>query len=303
MAYNPFRHFWLKSLAVGITTLLWVAVGSEKTVERSLRAPLEFQNTPPNLVLVGDTPDAVDVRVRGASTALGRLSLGDVRAILDLTAAKPGPNLVHLATDHVTTPFGIEVTHVGPTTVRLVLEREERKTVPVEPPVLGDTAPGYEVRRVSVEPAEVEVEGPESAIRALRKATTEPIELKASAAPIRETVAIGILDSAARLRVPQQAEVTIDIQPVRTERTVGAVPVRMRRLQDGLRAQSTPPNVAVVVRADDEVLKTLGVADIEASVDLAGLGSGQYTLPVQVTASRRYGVVRIEPPQVRIRIR
>ena len=103
--------------------------------------------------------------------------------------------------------------------------------------------------------------------------------------------------------MPQSAVVTVDIQPVRTERTIGAVPVRMQQLRAGQWAQSTPPNVAVTVRGDDETLKQLGADAIEAAVDLAGLGAGRYTLPVRVAPSRLFGVVRVDPPQVQITIR
>jgi hypothetical protein len=303
MAYNPFRHFGLKAVAVGIATLLWFAVGGEKIVERSLRAPLELQNLPGSVELVGDTPSAVDVRVRGSSTALGRLSSGDVTAVLDVATAKPGRNLFHLATDHVRAPFGVEVSYVGPATVPLVFERQTTKRVPVVPQVDGEPAPGYTKVRVSVEPAEVEVVGPESALRDLNEATTEPVELKASAAQVRETVTIGILNSSARLRVPQNAVVTVDIEPVKTEITINAVPVRLQQLRAGQRAQATPPNVSVSVRGDDAVLKQLGTGAIEASVDLTGLGAGRYRLPVRIAPSPLFGVVRVDPPQVQITIR
>jgi YbbR domain-containing protein len=303
MAYNPFRHFGLKAVAVGIAALLWVAVGGEKLVERSLRAPLELQNLPPNLEVVGDTPSDIDVRLRGSSTTLARLSPGDVKAVLDVTSAKPGRNLFHLAPDHVSAPFGIEVSYVGPATVPLVFERQTTKVVPVIPQVEGEPAPGYTMERVTVEPSEVEVEGPESALRDLRQATTEPVELKASAAQVRERVTIGILNSAARLRVPQNAIVTVDIVPVRTERTFDGVPVRLQQLRAGQGAQAAPPNVAVTVRGDDETLKQLNAAAIEAAVDLTGLGAGRYTLPVRIAPSRLFGLVRVEPSQVQVTIR
>jgi len=303
MAYNPFRHFGLKAVAVGIATLLWVAVGGEKIVERSLQAPLQFQNLPPALELIGDTPSAIDVRVRGTSTSLGRLTPGDVKVILDVVTARPGRNLFHISPDLVSAPFGVEVSYAGPATVALVFERQVTREVPVKPDVDGEPAPGYEVRRVTVVPATVEVVGPESALRDLSEAVTEPIELKASAAQVRETADVVILNNAARLRQPQHAVVTVDIRPVRTERLISAVPVRMQQLRAGQRAQSNPTNVAVTVRADDEELKKLGAGSIEASVDLAGLGAGRYTLPVRVAPSRVFGVVRVDPPQVQITIR
>jgi YbbR domain-containing protein len=303
MAYNPFRNFGLKVMAVGIATLLWVAVGGEKIVERSLQAPLEIENLPEAIELVGDAPSNVNVRVRGTSTSLGRLTPGDVKAVLDVATARPGRNLFHISPDLVSAPFGVEVSYAGPATVALQFERTLIKRVPVRPDVEGDAAPGYEVRRVTVEPATVEVIGPESELRDLAGAATEPIELKASAATVRETVAIAILNSEARLRTPQNAVVTIDIQPVARERMISGVPVRMQHLRPGQRAQSAPANVSVTVRGDDDALAKVGAASIEASVDLTGLGAGRYTLPVRVAPSRLFGVVRVDPPQVRVTIR
>ena len=303
MAYNPFRNFGLKALAVGVATLLWTAVGGEKIVERSLQVPLEMENLPEAIELVGETPGAINVRVRGTSTSLGRLTTGDVKAVIDVATARPGRNIFHISPDLVIAPFGVEVSHAGPATVVLNAERQLTRTVPVKPDVEGDAAPGYEVRGVTVEPATVEVIGPESELRDLVGAVTEPIELKASAAPVRERVAIAILNSEARLRSPQEAVVTVDIRPVRTERSIGGVPVRMQQLQANQRAQSAPPNVLVTLRGDGDALRSIGAGDIEASVDLKGLGTGRYTLPVRVAPSRLFGVVRIDPPQVQVTIR
>ncbi len=303
MAYNPFRSFGLKAIAVGIATLLWIAVGGEKIVERSLQAPLQIENQPDAIELVGEAPGVINVRVRGTSTSLGRLTTGDVKAVLDVATARPGRNLFHIGPGLVSAPFGVEVSYAGPSTVTLNFERQLTRTVPVKPDVEGEAAPGYEVREVTVEPATVEVIGPESELRNLVGAVTEPIELKASAAPIRERVAIAVIDSEARLRTPQEALVTIDIQPVRTEREIPGVPVRMQQLQADQRAQAAPPTVSVTVRGDGDALRALGAGDVEASVDVKGLGAGRYTLPVRVAPSRLFGVVRVDPPQVQITIR
>jgi YbbR domain-containing protein len=303
MAYNPFRHFWLKTVAVGIAALLWVAVGGEKIVERSLRAPLELQNKPETLEIVGEVPSTVDVRLRGSSTALGRLMPGDVVAVLDVSTAKSGSNMFHLAPDHVRVPFGVGVTYAGPATVPLVLERQERKTVPVVPSVEGEPAAGYAVERVSVDPEQVDVEGPESAMRALRRATTAPVELNGASSTLREVVTIGILNSTARLRQPSSAVVTVNIVAIRTERTMGTVPVRMQNLRAGQSAQSAPSSVAVTVRGGEDALNALTTDAVEAAVDLTGLGAGRYNLPIRIAPSKVFGIVRIDPSQVQVTIR
>jgi hypothetical protein len=41
----------------------------------------------------------------------------------------------------------------------------------------------------------------------------------------------------------------------------------------------------------------------ETTVDVAGLGPGEYLLPVRVVPPARVGVMRTEPSEVRVRIR
>jgi hypothetical protein len=303
MRYNPFRRFWLKLLSVVIAMMLWLAVGGEQVVERTLRSPLELQNIPEGLEVVGDTPSTVDVRVRGTSTALGQLSAGDVVTVLDTGTAKPGRRLFHLTPDFVRAPFGAEVTFVGPATIPLLFERQTSKTIPVAPAIDGQPAPGYFIERVSVDPKEVEVVGPESALRLLQLAATEPVTLTGAKSSVRETVNIGLPDSSARLRSPRTARVTIDVAPVRSERTLTDVPVRMKNLRPTLSARATPTSVTATVRGPDDVLRELSADALEASVDLAGLGPGRYALEVRLTSRQTLGVVRVMPAQIQVQIR
>jgi YbbR domain-containing protein len=303
MAYNPFRNPGLKVLSVLIAAMLWLAVGGEQVVERSLRSPLELQNKPEGLEIVGDAPSTVDVRVTGASSAVGALSAGDVVTVLDTGSARAGRRLFHLGPELVRVPFGVEVTQVGPATIALQFERQVTKTIPVTPAIDGKPAPGYFIERVVVDPTDVEVVGPDSALRRLKHADTEPVDLNGATATVRETVNIGLPDSTARLSTLRTARVTVDIAPVRSERTFEAVPVRMTNLRGALSARAAPANATVTVRGADDVLRNLSTDDIEASVDLSGLGPGPYTLAVRTTSRRPLGFVRVTPDQVRIVIR
>ena len=67
MAFFPFRNVGLKFLSICIATLLWLVVAGDRVVERALRVPVEFQNLPQGLEIVGDPPETVDVRLRGSS--------------------------------------------------------------------------------------------------------------------------------------------------------------------------------------------------------------------------------------------
>jgi len=215
MAYHPFRNLGLKFLSTCIAAMLWLVVAGERVVERVLRAPVEFQNLPNGLELVGNLPDTVDVRLRGSSGALSRMAAGDLAAVLDLRTARPGRRLFHLTPAQVTVPYGIDVVQVGPSTLTMEFETSGVRSVPVEPDIEGRPAPGFEVTKVTSDPLTVEVAGPESALKRLHAAVTEPVTVTDETRSVREVVTIGVQDASLRLVTPQTAVVTVTISPRR----------------------------------------------------------------------------------------
>jgi YbbR domain-containing protein len=303
MRYHPFRYLGLKILAIALATLLWLTVAGEHIVERSLRVPLEFRNIPEALEIVGNTPDTVDVRLRGSSAVLSRVQAGEIVAVLDMATARAGSRLFHILTDEVRAPFGVEVSQVVPSTLALELEKSAHRTVPVVPAIEGDPAPGFVVGRFSAEPATVEIVGPDSHVRQVAEATTEPVSVKDARSRVRDGVTIGVVDSAVRLAQAQNANVTVEIWPAPVERRMPDVPVRWRNLGNGLRAQVSPQLVHVTVRGSKEPLAGLRGDSVQAFVDLAGLGSGRYNLRVQVDPAESFGVVAIDPAVVSVTIK
>jgi YbbR domain-containing protein len=303
MRYHPFRYLGLKILAIALATLLWLTVAGEHIVERSLRVPLEFRNIPEALEIVGNTPDTVDVRLRGSSAVLSRVQAGEIVAVLDMATARAGSRLFHILTDEVRAPFGVEVSQVVPSTLALELEKSAHRTVPVVPAIEGEPAPGFVVGRFSAEPATVEIVGPDSHVRQVAEATTEPVSVKDARSRVRDGVTIGVVDSAVRLAQAQNANVTVEIWPAPVERRMPDVPVRWRNLGNGLRAQVSPQLVHVTVRGSKEPLAGLRGDSVQAFVDLAGLGSGRYNLRVQVDPAESFGVVAIDPAVVSVTIK
>jgi YbbR domain-containing protein len=304
MAYRPFRHLGLKVLAITLASVLWFTVAGEHVVERSLRVPLAVRNVPGELEIVGDLPTAVDVRVRGSSAQLSRLDPGDVVAMLDLEGARIGTRLFHLRADEVRAPYGIEVAQVLPPSLSLELERSVTRTVPIVPATDGEPGPGFVVGRISSEPSTVQVQGPESHVRTLASATTEPVQIEGRTERVRDVVTVGVADSSVRLVQPQNATVVIEISVAPIEREVGGVPIRWRNLGQGLAAPKILPALArVSVRGQRGVLAELRADAVDAFVDLAGLGPGRYNLRVQVDPSQEFGLRAVTPSVVEVTIK
>lgn len=304
MAYHPFRHLGLKVVALVCASLLWLTVAGEHEAERSLRVPVEYRNKPPLLEVVGDPPESVDVRLRGSSALLSRLDPGEVVAGVDLQQARPGSRLFHIRPEDVRSPYGVEVVQVSPGTLGIELERTMRRIVPVITPTEGDPAPGFVVGPITPEPGTVEIEGPESRVKKLANATTEPITVTGARENVRDVVAVGLIDSAVRLIKTQDVTVIVEVLPAPIERELRGVLVRARNLGSGLAApRISPGSVTLSVRGRREALSGVDANTVDAFVDLAGLGPGQYNLRVQADPSQHFGVVEINPAVVGVTLR
>ncbi len=225
---------------MALAVLLWMMVSSQRaSVERGLRIPLELQNLPENLEMVEPPQESVDVRVRGTADALGRIVSGDLVATVDLSAAQPGRRLFHLSPERVKAPFAVVVTQVTPSSVAIRFEPSATRIVPVMPSVEGEPAPGFIVGKISADPPTVEVVGPESVLRRVTEAITEPLWV--GSARRRCALERG-RGRGRRGRAPEDAREppssSVAIVPAPEERQLSSVPVRAaksRARPDGAR--------------------------------------------------------------------
>lgn len=297
----PFRHVGLKVVSVALAVALWMAVSGEEVVERGLRVPLELQQFPPGLELLSEPFTLVDVRVRGGSGTLSQVTAGDIVAMLDLRATRPGRRLFQLTAENIRVPFGVEVVQVSPSSIAMVFEKSATRLIPIVPEVEGNPAPGFIVGAVTADPKTIEVTGPESAVARATEAVTEVVSVAGARARVAESVRVGLLDPLLRLKTPRSANVRVEVLPGPRERTVGK-PVHLRNLAPSLAAQALPPTVDVVLRGSREGVNRIEPGDVTAYVDLSGLGLGDYSLPVAAEASSDAGIARILPSSVQVRI-
>jgi hypothetical protein len=133
----------------------------------------------------------------------------------------------------------------------------------------------------------------------LTEAITEPVSVTGAGGTVTETVNVGVSDPSVRLLSPESAIVTVMVTAAPVEWTVEAVPVRVRG--DAATAV-TPTQVVVYVRGPREA-QSYGADAYEATIDAEGLGTGEFQLPVRVVPPPRVGIVRVDPVDVRVRVR
>ena len=208
------RSWGLRLLALAIAVGLWYSLSfeaREALADRLVEAPVSY-NQPHGLVILDPVP-SVGVRVRGSSKVIRRLNPFQVNATVDVSKMQPGTYSVTLGPDNIQMPDGLEVLSIQPNVVRVALDRESNRYLPVAVKTEGKPASGFTLARTTAEPPEVLVTGPDSMLRKLKTLTLPPIDIEGRAASFEED-GIVVPPSDPLVQVPiAKVTVQVSIQP------------------------------------------------------------------------------------------
>jgi len=172
-----FHNLGLKLVSLALAVGLWLAVTRQPTAEVAVEVPIAFENMPGNLEISSvDIPKA-QVRLRGSERAIQRLQNTQVSVDLWLDVTKPGERTFDLTARQVHQPHELQVVQVIPSQVRLAFDVRVTRQVPIQPRLVGTSAPGYEIGQIIVEPSQVQIVGPEKHVEAVESATTDPVDI------------------------------------------------------------------------------------------------------------------------------
>lgn len=167
----------IKVFALLFAILLWMHAITRSESEVNFVVPLELRDIPAGMMLAGDVPGFVDVRIKGNESFIKGLSSREIHAVVSLKGAKKGESLHILSAKNIKTPGRVEVSRVSPVEVRLILDDAVRKMLEVRPSLDGRPAAGYVVKGAKAEPAKVAVSGPRSLLEKLDVVYTETVDV------------------------------------------------------------------------------------------------------------------------------
>ena len=151
---------------------------------------------------------------------------------------------------------------------------------------------------VSVNPSQVRIEGPESAVNGLTEVMTEPVSIEQATSLVREAVTIDLAEVGVRVSGGGTAVVTVTVAADITERTVTGVPIALRGAGAGDVAL-VPAVAAVTLLGAADVVGALSSGDVALFVEAGDVTAGR-DAAVQAESSPRYVVRSIDPPSVRL---
>jgi hypothetical protein len=204
-----FDNLGLKLLSVCLAVFLWAVVLGEQKVEVTVNEPLDL-DVPPNLFLVNNPVDVVEVRLRGPKTLVTSLSARDISMNQIPVTLVEGENVIPIRDDMIRVPRGVAVVAVSPQRVRVVLEAAGEREIEVSPRVEGNPPDGFVVRRVTSVPSRVRMVGPTSELRRITRVRTLPISLTGQTASFSTRVLLEPVGL--RVRVEDGVPIVVEVE-------------------------------------------------------------------------------------------
>jgi hypothetical protein len=172
-----FHNFLYKLVSVVVAVVLWSATQGFRAVDVSVDLPVEFQDAPSDLVIVGPYTREVNFKIAGSRWAVRRAVQKLQRYPISLEGFKPGDHRFEVTPDLLNLPRGATILARAPTNITVKLDAMVEKAVRVRAELVGDPPPGLKLEGVEVEPSVITLRGARTVLNNLREVLTEAVDL------------------------------------------------------------------------------------------------------------------------------
>ncbi len=202
-----------KLLSLGLAFLLWLTFVSTPEVATSMSAAVQLQDIPSDLEIVSMLPERVQLQIQGSAAKLGAFDLSGMAVVLSLRDVHGAGERTYTIDYHtVRLPFGVRLIRAVPGQLHLVFERRTSREVPVRVRFSRPPPHPYHVRHQEVQPPRLTILGPESRVREVEFAETDPIELPPKAGQSEFRVNAFVRDPQVRFGTPPVVRVKVTLE-------------------------------------------------------------------------------------------
>lgn len=112
-----------KAFFLVLVLVLWMFVIGVRQGEITFNIPIEYYSVPQTLVIMGEPPREINVRLKGSRRLLSSIKPEHLRLRVDLSRCRSGMNQVSLTEFNITVPSGIAVSYFYPRNIRIQLNQ------------------------------------------------------------------------------------------------------------------------------------------------------------------------------------
>lgn len=272
-------------LAFALAFAVWISavVAADPNDERDFPTllPLEVHGLDPSLILIGNLPAEVQVRLSAPASLWEQLTSDSLVAYIDLSNLVGGEHIVPIQIESSLRP--IRVVKVTPEEVSIALEPRAVKELPVIARVVGEPALGFQVSDVSLSPVQATVVGPVSLMAEVAELQAV-LDVTGARASITTVVDIQAVDAAGSVLSglsiePAQANLSLSVLQAGGYRDVAVKVETIGQPASGFRVTniSVSPPVVTLFSTDPEIVASLPGFVSTQPLDLTSLNENLQT--------------------------
>ncbi|MGD9042204.1 MAG: CdaR family protein [Desulfobacterales bacterium] len=262
--------------------------------EADILVPIDPYRLPEGLTLVGPPLKEIEVRVRGAPSALEYLALNKPRYSLDLSSVAIGVESIPINADMLQMPDGVKITRVNPAYLTVRVDRQLKKQVPVMVSVSGKPAASFFIDDLLTNPSTVLLCGPETVLASIDAVLTKPIDVNGRAESFKKETA---LDLKAGVGVCASSGIVLaEIYLAEKEVTRRFTDILVEGQDTPFKFSISPPTITIEIKGPQKIVENLDPQkDIRVRVELKDLNPGVYVRRATITLPVKTSLVIVEP--------
>lgn len=271
-----------------------VTVNIEQSVEKQVPIEVQLEGTlDPDLYYGVPKPSQSTISLSGPRSGIEEVSRAvctvDVQGLTQTTTATHTLTLVDQNGDEIPSTLFSGVPSVI-VEIPIYPERVvDLDTSRIEEAITG-VPEGYEVTNVTVEPASVEIAGPQDVIDAVQTLSVEGLDLDGATSDTTFDNVQLILPDQVVAAVPESVSVRVEVKEQSAEKSYSGVQVTIKNMGEGMVATLQPSAVDVTVEGGAAAVNAIREVSVRPFVDLDGLGPGTHTVEIKFESEADYGV-------------
>lgn len=292
-----------KLVSLGFAVVLWIYVSLGQTEsEVPAKVSVETKNLSRSLIRTSDLPNELEIKVRGPRTVLRGIRDRQLRYVIDLMGALPGPMVAKVYAPKIEgLSNGAKVTEIVPSQIQITISERKNKTVRVNPIFRGKPSEGLEVLGTLVEPELVEISGAKEEVDLLTEVDTEIIDLTGHAKTFSVEVGLDLINRHVEAVNDQSVKITVQIGEPNISRIFYGIPIEVRNCATECRLNRA--ELDVQLEGAQAPLLQLTPNELKLVLDAGGLEpGGTYEVVPDLKVPEGMGFRKVNMPPVKVTI-
>ncbi len=176
-----------------------------------------------------------------------------------------------------------------------VVAKKPERILPINVPILGTPAPGYQISRIVLEPAQIKAYGDMQLLLDLRALETVPVDITNAKGDFTKKADL-ILPAGVSVAENKSINVSLIIEPLE-QKTINNAVIYHQNIPPGIVIEAKSQTASVTVVGPKSFIEDLKDGEIIPYIDLQGLEVGSYSLPIQVNLPPNISLVSLNPQE------